>query len=108
MTKADEKSTVAKTVKSAKKKPVRKTTARKTTKARKTTRKVTKRKVARITAVKKVAPEVDVPQVSTEERQSQIAAAAFKISQIRGFQPGHEFEDWLAAEAEIDARVQTG
>ena len=41
------------------------------------------------------------------ERQSMIAEAAYYHSASRGFAPGHELEDWLAAEAEIEALLQT-
>jgi hypothetical protein len=34
-----------------------------------------------------------------------IEQAAFFRAERRGFAPGHEFEDWLAAEAEIAALV---
>jgi hypothetical protein len=37
-------------------------------------------------------------------RQDLIAEAAYFRSLHRGFQPGYEIEDWLAAEAEIDQR----
>jgi hypothetical protein len=37
-------------------------------------------------------------------RQELIAEAAYFRSLRRGFQPGYEVEDWLAAEAEIDQR----
>jgi hypothetical protein len=30
----------------------------------------------------------------------QIATAAYLRAEMRGFEPGHELEDWLAAEAE--------
>lgn len=30
-----------------------------------------------------------------------IAVAAYYRAERRGFEPGHELEDWLAAEAEI-------
>jgi phosphoglucomutase len=36
------------------------------------------------------------------ERLARIAEAAYYHSQRRGFDPGHELDDWLAAEAEID------
>ncbi|MDV6345501.1 DUF2934 domain-containing protein [Nitrosomonas sp. Is37] len=36
-----------------------------------------------------------------EERYSHIAVAAYYKAQARGFQPGHELDDWLAAEAEV-------
>jgi hypothetical protein len=35
-------------------------------------------------------------------REALIATAAYYRAQKRGFQPGHEIEDWLAAEREID------
>ena len=30
-----------------------------------------------------------------------IAEAAYYLAERRGFEPGHEFEDWVAAEGEI-------
>ncbi|MCK6371616.1 MAG: DUF2934 domain-containing protein [Gammaproteobacteria bacterium] len=38
-----------------------------------------------------------------EDRQRLIAEAAYFRAERRGFQPGCELEDWLAAEIEIDA-----
>lgn len=35
------------------------------------------------------------------ERRSIIAAAAYFRAERRGFEPGHELEDWLAAEIEV-------
>jgi hypothetical protein len=37
---------------------------------------------------------------------SMIAEAAYFRAEKRDFAAGHELEDWLAAEAEIEARVQ--
>jgi hypothetical protein len=34
-----------------------------------------------------------------------IAKAAYFRAQQRHFQPGHELEDWLAAESEVDRRI---
>jgi hypothetical protein len=34
-----------------------------------------------------------------------IAEAAYFRAQLRGFLPGHEIEDWLAAEAEVDRQL---
>jgi hypothetical protein len=31
--------------------------------------------------------------------------AAYLIAQRRGFAPGHELEDWLAAEDQVDQRL---
>jgi hypothetical protein len=41
-------------------------------------------------------------------RESMIAEAAYFRSAHRGFEPGHEVEDWLAAEAEIDGALSRG
>jgi hypothetical protein len=38
-----------------------------------------------------------------EDRQLLIAEAAYFRAERRGFQPGRELEDWLAAEIEVDA-----
>jgi hypothetical protein len=37
-----------------------------------------------------------------------IAVAAYHRAQRRNFDPGHELEDWLEAEAEVDAQVEAG
>ena len=37
-----------------------------------------------------------------EDRNARIAIAAYYKAQERGFQPGHELDDWLAAEAEVN------
>jgi hypothetical protein len=63
-----------------------------------------------------LAPSVehDVPirvpawEVGETERQTMIAEAAYYRSAARGFVPGHELDDWLAAEAEIEALLQPG
>jgi Protein of unknown function (DUF2934) len=36
-----------------------------------------------------------------EQRRELIAVTAYYLAERRNFQPGHEDEDWLAAEAEI-------
>ena len=43
--------------------------------------------------------------VGPERRAALIAEAAFFRAEKRGFTPGHEVEDWLAAEAEVDAKL---
>jgi hypothetical protein len=37
-----------------------------------------------------------------------IAQAAYFCAQRRGFEPGRELDDWLAAEAEVDAMLAVG
>ena len=43
--------------------------------------------------------------VSASERRAMIETAAYLHAERRGFEPGHEVEDWLAAEAEVDNRL---
>jgi hypothetical protein len=37
-----------------------------------------------------------------------IAEAAYFRAQERGFQPGHELEDWIEAESEVMGRLNAG
>jgi hypothetical protein len=37
-----------------------------------------------------------------QERRQMIADAAYRRAEQRGFTPGHEVMDWLAAEREVD------
>jgi len=43
--------------------------------------------------------------VGPEQRAALIAEAAFFRAEKRGFAAGHEIEDWLAAESEVDAKL---
>ena len=47
-------------------------------------------------------------QPSQTDLQAWIAEAAYYRAEQRGFQPGFETDDWLAAEAEISARMRSG
>jgi hypothetical protein len=42
------------------------------------------------------------PDVEPETRHDMIARAAYLHAQERGFAAGHELDDWLSAEAEVD------
>ena len=46
--------------------------------------------------------------VSAEERRRMIAEAAYFRAERRGFSGGQSLEDWVAAEAEVDARLDGG
>ncbi|HEX4266939.1 MAG TPA: DUF2934 domain-containing protein [Steroidobacteraceae bacterium] len=46
--------------------------------------------------------------VSEEARRAMVAEAAFLRAERRGFAAGDEVEDWLAAEAEVDALLRAG
>ncbi|MDP8983573.1 MAG: DUF2934 domain-containing protein [Pseudomonadota bacterium] len=43
--------------------------------------------------------------VSESERRRLIEQAAYLRAERRNFMPGHELEDWVAAEAEVDSRL---
>jgi Protein of unknown function (DUF2934) len=43
--------------------------------------------------------------ISDDERARKISEQAYLIAEARGFEPGHELEDWLTAERAVDARL---
>jgi hypothetical protein len=45
--------------------------------------------------------------VGPEQRAALIAEAAFFRAEKRGFASGHEVEDWLAAEGEVDTKLMS-
>lgn len=49
-----------------------------------------------------------MPVTNPDTRAQMIAEAAYYLSEQRGFAPGHEVEDWLAAEQQIDTRIEDG
>ena len=48
------------------------------------------------------------PMIDPEHRRALIAEAAYFRAERRGFAPGHEAEDWLAAEIEVDTALTVG
>jgi hypothetical protein len=46
------------------------------------------------------------PGARAKSRAARIAETAYFRAQSRGFEPGHEEEDWLAAEALVDKQLQ--
>jgi hypothetical protein len=45
-----------------------------------------------------------VEPLTDEQRHSLIAVAAYYLAESRNFEPGHETEDWLAAELEVGSQ----
>lgn len=66
--------------------------------------------VGAVAKASKVAPATPAftPFVDPEKRSALIAEAAYFRAEKRGFAAGHETEDWLAAEAEVDANLLRG
>jgi hypothetical protein len=60
---------------------------------------------AKKAVVAAAAPPVDI---SEDVRRGMIAEAAYLRAERRGFTGGDEREDWLAAEAEVDALLRAG
>ncbi len=48
------------------------------------------------------------PLIDPEHRRALIAQAAYFRAERRSFAPGHEAEDWLAAEIEVDTALTVG
>jgi phage terminase Nu1 subunit (DNA packaging protein) len=57
-------------------------------------------------AAEPVVPERVRAMPTPRERDQMIAVAAYYRAQRRNFEPGHELEDWLEAEAEVDERLR--
>ena len=60
--------------------------------------------VAQTTVVARRAATLTQPEL----RRDIVAQAAYFRAERRGFEPGHDLEDWLAAEAEVDAALAMG
>jgi hypothetical protein len=54
------------------------------------------------------APVSGAPMINPEQRRSLIAQAAYFRAERRGFAPGHEAEDWIAAEIEVNTVLTAG
>jgi hypothetical protein len=65
---------------------------------------------SRSTRPRKSPPVVMPPgaKITSEARRALIAEAAYLRAERRGFAPGHETEDWVAAEAEVDGLLKVG
>jgi hypothetical protein len=70
------------------------------------TKSTVKKRAPRKPGVKKAVETTPFIQfVDPRKRAALIAEAAYFRAEKRGFVPGHEKEDWLAAESEVDARL---
>ena len=72
------------------------TTGRKTVKGRTTS---APKKIEKASAKAKV--EVETAEAKVAPTHDEIALRAYQLYLARGSEPGHESEDWLAAEAEL-------
>ena len=51
-----------------------------------------------------LAQEIETRIPAPAERRQMVAEAAYYRAEKRNFEPGHELEDWLEAEAELEAQ----
>ncbi len=50
---------------------------------------------------KSSAKEIGTKELSIEDKCCRVAELAYYKAEARGFEPGHELEDWLSAESEV-------
>ena len=94
--------------------PKKKTSKKKATAKKVTAKKATTKKPAASTTTKKKTSNPDKAKqasdttfdISAEERWRMIANSAYLRAEARGFAPGHETEDWLKAEKEVDTLLR--
>ncbi len=51
-----------------------------------------------------VAPDIIATETGYESHHEAIAKAAYYLAEARGFDPGHDVDDWLAAEEQLGLR----
>ena len=90
--------------KTSKKKAAKKKSSKKKTSAKKTASTTTPTKKATSTSKVKRSSAGTID-ISAEERWRMIAVTAYLKAEARDFAPGHETEDWLQAEKEVDALI---
>ncbi len=88
---------------STKKSTAKKVTIKKTSRKKTATSKTSKKKPSASKKTKGSMP--GTISISREERWRMIATTAYLKAEARNFSPGHEMEDWLAAEREVDALI---
>jgi hypothetical protein len=59
-------------------------------------------------ALRGIKPPRSIVAIGPDRRHSMITEAAYYFSEHRGFASGHELDDWLAAENQVDAAVGPG
>lgn len=87
--------------------PAASTTSTKKPVAKKVSSPITETSASKPAATAKSAPQKSVKKstVIPEERYRMIATAAYFRAKQRGFASGYEMEDWIAGEAQIDAKL---
>jgi hypothetical protein len=66
------------------------------------------RRPAPKTTMRPLRADVVASMIDPDRRRALIAEVAYYRAERRGFEPGHEAEDWLSAEAEVDTALTLG
>jgi hypothetical protein len=53
-------------------------------------------------------PSAALQEITEERRRAIIAEAAYYMAERRGFEAGHELEDWLLAERQLEVAIRGG
>lgn len=65
---------------------------------------MTSLKTTKVSRKKPIAKEGSTLESNNEDSLTRIAVAAYYKSETRGYEPGHELQDWLEAEAEFSSK----
>ena len=66
------------------------------------------RSVVATTPPARAKPRAGTGVITREQRQAMICEAAYFMAERHGLRPGHELEDWLAAEQQVDLTLTRG
>lgn len=66
-----------------------------------------KRSAKGVAPVSAPAAEASNVEISHDARRGMIAEAAYLRAERRGFTPGYELDDWIAAESEVDSLLES-
>lgn len=64
-------------------------------------------KPAKAPSTRKTSAKKNEVTISPEHRYHMIATAAYYLAERRGFAGGYEMQDWITAEAQIDAQIKS-
>lgn len=97
--------TTAKTAVEEKATAAKKPATKATTSAKKTATEKPAPAAVKTAAAKKSPAKKKSSSVTVEHRNHMIATAAYYLAERRGFAVGHDVQDWVAAELQIDAQL---
>lgn len=61
-------------------------------------------KTTKVSRKKPISKVESTPESNNEDNLTRIAVTAYYKAEARGYEPGHELQDWLEAEAEFSSK----